>query len=324
MKKVMSEKDFRRFEAMVKMNQAGLKQVMGRWLNEKYETVVETKDYIYAIGDIPVALAAHLDTVFTKPVTDLYYDTKKNVMFSPDGLGADDRAGVFAIAQIIRSGRRPHIILSTNEEIGCVGAGELAKLACPFPELRYVIQLDRRGAEDCVFFDCDNRDFVNYVEQFGFAEAYGSFTDITEYCPAWGVAGVNLSVGYYNEHSASEVLFVSHLFNTIEKVKKMLDEKDIPAFEYIPARYNYAYPYGITSYSTAPLYHLDKCQNCNEAEFEEDMYPVIQGDGTSKMYCPDCLSHKDLHWCSMCQMPFESKQTKYQYICPVCMKKEAK
>lgn len=322
MKQVMSEKDFRRFETMVKMTQSGLKRVMMQWLQQKYDTVVETNDYIYAIGNIPIALAAHLDTVFPKPVMDLYYDTKKNIMFSPDGLGADDRAGVFAIAEIVRSGRRPHIILSTDEERGCIGASRLAALACPFPDLRYVIQLDRRGENDCVFYDCDNRDFVNYVEKFGFEEAYGSFTDITEYCPAWEIAGVNLSVGYRNEHSASEILNVTHLFNTIEKVKKMLDEKEIPSFKYIPYAYGFYGGYGVGG--TNPLYHIGKCGKCNQSEFEEDMYPVVQGDGSTRLYCPDCLSDRTIHWCSMCQMPFDSTQTKFQYICPVCATKEDK
>ena len=43
---------------------------------------------------------------------------QKNVMISPDGLGADDRAGVFMIMNIVKAGFRPHVIFTTDEE-GC-------------------------------------------------------------------------------------------------------------------------------------------------------------------------------------------------------------
>lgn len=60
-------------------------------------------------------------------------------MWSPQGLGADDRAGIFAIIQIIKSGLRPHIILTTDEEVGGVGADLLSKNGNPFADLRYII-----------------------------------------------------------------------------------------------------------------------------------------------------------------------------------------
>ena len=69
-----------------------------------------------------------------------------------------------------------------------------------------IFQLDRRGSDECVFYDCDNPDFIKYVESFGFKEAYGSFSDISIIAPAWGVAAANLSVGYYLEHSNAEYL----------------------------------------------------------------------------------------------------------------------
>ena len=185
MMKTLNENEQKTFEQLVSLTQPALKKVMSKFLRNKYgnKNVIETADYICVQGEIPIALVAHMDTVFDKPVKDLFYDTKKNVMWSPQGLGADDRAGVYAIIKIVNSGLRPHVILTTDEESGCLGAGELAKLKCPFEKLQYCIQLDRRGTNDCVFYDCENPEFVNYVEKFGFTEAYGSFSDICEICP---------------------------------------------------------------------------------------------------------------------------------------------
>lgn len=339
---VMNDRDFKTFEQFVRMPQATLKKVMARWLRDKYEQVVETEDYIYAIGTIPVALAAHMDTVFSTPVEDLFYDTRKNVMWSPEGLGADDRAGVFAIYQIVKAGFRPHIILSTDEERGCLGARKLSKESCPFEDLKYIMQLDRHGVNDCVFYECDNPEFVSYIEQFGFVEAIGSFTDITEYCPAWGVAGVNLSVGYVDEHTHTELLYVNALYTTIEKVKKMLKEETIPFFKYIPCVYGYHnYPYwgyndgysssawgGISGTTMAEgAYDIIKCPRCGRSNYREDTFPVIGLDGTQKYFCTDCLTDKDINWCSKCYQavekdPKEPSKGK-KFICPTCLAKKA-
>ena len=241
--RVLTGKEMKTFEQIVGLSQPALKTVMRKYLVRKYgiDNVKETGDYIIAFGDIPIALVAHMDTVFKQPASEIFYDTRKNVIWSPTGLGADDRAGVFAMVQIIKSGLRPHIILTTDEEIGGIGATVLGKEECPFKDLRYLIELDRRGENDCVFYDCANEEFIDYVETFGFKESFGSFSDISMIAPEWEVAAVNLSVGYRDEHTISEVLFVSHMFNTIDKVKQMLSEdmEKVRKYNYIPSAYSF-------------------------------------------------------------------------------------
>ena len=339
MMRTLKENEQKTFEQIVSLTQPALKRVMSKFIRNKYDTknVIETKDYICAEGEIPIALVAHMDTVFDKPVKNMFYDTRKNVIWSPEGLGADDRAGVYAIIRILNSGLRPHIVLTTDEESGCLGAGELAKAPCPFKELHYVIELDRRGTNDCVFYDCDNEDFVKYVEQFGFTEAYGSFSDICELCPEWGVAGVNLSIGYVDEHSYQELLYVSPMLATIDKVKKMLSESEIPTFKYIlsPYAYNWfnygkksgkkgyysGYDFGVVGDSTnLDSYH--KCCVCNKNFWEEEMFPVKMKDGTTGFYCTDCIVD-NVAWCTVCNEPFEiTEDDTILDKCPDCRRKE--
>ena len=196
--------------------------------------------YIYVCGDAecPVALVAHLDTVFPDDRNTLIlHDKEYDVMFATNGAGFDDRRGVFAIYELVKKGYRPSIIFTTGEERGGIGAQALIK---DYPKaltknLKYIIELDRRGYNDCVFYDCDNPDFVTYIENFGFKFDVGSFTDISFICPDWKIAGVNLSVGYYREHSLAEILFVQDLYDTISKVELMLlDRQEAPSFKYIP------------------------------------------------------------------------------------------
>lgn len=328
--RTLRENELKTFEQIVSLKQPALKKVMSNFLRKKYAKVIETKDYICAEGDIPIALTAHMDTVFDKPVKDMFYDTRKNVIWSPEGLGADDRAGVYAIIQILRSGLKPHIILTTDEEKGCLGAGELAKLPCPFKDLKYIIELDRRGTNDCVFYDCENPEFVNYVERFGFTEAYGSFSDICEFCPTWGVAGVNLSIGYKDEHSYQELLFVSPMFATIDKVKRMLQEKEIPAFKYIPSPYSWNWKgckkdgwgeeYYNKMYGGYPYDDEIVCSKCGKTFLEEEVFPVKLLNGKTGYYCPDCLVD-NVSWCKYCQEPFEiAPDVPNTEVCADCAK----
>jgi putative aminopeptidase FrvX len=163
--RVLNDKDYRLFEKLVSLTEKGMLQAMNQYLKTKYDNIITTKDYIIAVGSIPIALVAHMDTVFKTPVSDLYYDAKKGVMWSPDGLGADDRAGIFAIIKILQDGLRPSIILTTGEEEGGIGACAVCEKypQCPIPGLKYMIQLDRHGTNDCVFYDCYCPEFVDYV-----------------------------------------------------------------------------------------------------------------------------------------------------------------
>ena len=315
--RVLKSNDYKLFEQLVKIKQPALLKTMSNFLKKHYKTVVTKKDYIYAIGDIPVALVAHLDTVFRASPENIYYDQQKNVMWSPEGLGADDRAGVFAIVKIIQQGYHPHIILTTDEEMGALGAKQLvSNLKQPFADMKYIIQLDRRGTNDCVFYNCYNEDFIEYVESFGFIEAFGSFSDISEICPKWGIAGVNLSIGYQNEHSYTETLHINAFLATIDKVVNMLkDIENSKYFLYLPA----------TGLSNSWQYiGVDwlgdeiKCHCCNQYYSDYEMFPVKSLDKHTYFYCPDCLIGK-VNWCDICGEAFEiSPDNPEEKLCPDC------
>lgn len=286
---------------------------MYTFLKAKYDNVIATKEYIIAIGDIPIALVAHMDTVFKMPVSNLYYDTRKGVLWSPEGLGADDRAGLFAIMRIVSDGLRPSVILTTGEESGGIGASAICERypQCPIPGLKYMIQLDRRGSDDCVFYDCYCPEFVDYVESFGFCERFGSFTDISFLMPQWQIVGVNLSVGYEDEHSYSEILHINALFNTIRKVKTMLSEKNIPDFKYDEL---------VAASSAWWRYNTfgQHCSKCKKLYSEYELFPILGIDKTIKYFCPDCLVG-NVEWCKRCEEPFEIKEPVTEKICQSCM-----
>lgn len=221
----------------------------------QYDNVIKTKDYIYAEGNIPVMLIAHLDTVHHSLPKNIFHDQNQNVLWSPEGLGADDRAGVWAILQLITAEQKPYILFTTQEEVGGLGAYKVIDEIKTIPPINLIIELDRKGSNDAVFYDCDNLDFTDYVEKFGFIKSYGSFSDISIICPKWGIAGVNLSTGYYNAHTKEEYLNLNELNDVISRVKIMFDNLPSDPFEYIEEIKNYSY-YNFSS-------NFFYCMECN-------------------------------------------------------------
>lgn len=290
-------------EYLIKLNQEDLHSLIYSYLSNYYKNIKSEKSYLYAEGNIPIALVAHLDIVWDNQPSLVFYDQEKEVMWSPSGLGADDRAGVFSIIKIVSHGFRPHIIFTHDEEIGGLGAEDLSKQDCPFKDLRYIIELDRQGAKDCVFYRCGNTDFFEYVESFGFEFNTGSFSDISFLCPAWNIAGVNLSVGYINEHTPQEHLFCRCMLDTIEKVENMLSEEDIPSFKYK----------GSIGVAEAAV-----CDNCHKIFNSEVDGIRIVGNSGSSYYCNDCLSK--ICWCERCGKPYviNSEKQDSGIFCPSC------
>jgi len=220
-----------------------------------YTDVVKGDGYIYAKGNIPVLLTAHMDTVHKEPVKDFYEyinEDGNHILSSPQGIGGDDRCGIYMILEIIKE-FKPSILFCEDEESGGIGSSKFCKtdLINELSELNYLIELDRANGSDAVFYDCENPDFTDFITtNTGYKEAWGTFSDISYLSPACKVASVNLSCGYYNAHTLGEEVNVEEMLTTIEVVKELLSIESIQ-FEYIEARYSYGsyYSYGYGGYS---------------------------------------------------------------------------
>lgn len=197
-----------------------------------YNDIKYGNEYIYAKGEVPILLVAHVDTVFNYGERLILHDSRHNIIWSPDGLGADDRAGIAAIIEILNRGLKPHVVITNGEENGATGAREAAN-EIDFPKLKFAISLDRKGSKDAVYYGCANKEFKEYIESFGFKTGIGTFSDISIICPTIGIAGVNLSIGYYLEHTYSEFLMVEVWHNTINRVCSILQDENSKYYEYI-------------------------------------------------------------------------------------------
>lgn len=234
-----------KFEKILRLNQNDLKNWCFYYLRKRYKKkeVLKTKDYLYAKGNIPVLLVAHLDIVHEEMPKIIVYDKEQKILWSPTGIGGDDRCGVYAILKIVKE-FKPYVLFTTEEEKGGLGAREFTKQISTLP-VNFIIELDRRGNGQAVFYDCGNKEFKEYILSFGFEEKIGSYSDVRTLSVEYDIAGCNLSAGYYNEHTTTEHIYLEHLQNTINKVKQILLDRDNHKFyncqkpDYKEYNYNY-------------------------------------------------------------------------------------
>ena len=241
---------FDKYYKLFGMSQGRLKSYLAQRLRSAGRYVDRADGYLYSPGTLPVMLIAHMDTVHKNPVETLCISGNGSILMSPEGIGGDDRCGVIMILELIKQ-YDCHVLFCEDEEIGSVGARKFIKdYDNSFPELNYMVEIDRRGENDCVFYDCDNVDFVKFVEQFGFKEEWGTFSDISVIAPEMGVAAVNISAGYFNEHNKHEHINLDIVETNIGKIGKMIGTNG-GKFEYIPCKWYSKYngkSYGYDSY----------------------------------------------------------------------------
>ena len=218
----------------------------------KGKTLVSRSNFVLVKGVAPVMLVSHLDTVHKESVKDICVTADGNILMSPQGIGGDDRCGCFALVKVHHAAQvKPWLLFTCDEEVGGIGAQAFAdcfaqgRLPAELDSLKCLVEIDRRGANDAVFYDCYNPDFEAYITGKGFKTAFGSFSDISVIAPALDVAAVNLSAGYYNAHRLNEYIVRSELEHTIERVLEIVADStsaDFPRYEYDIGGY-YDYPY---------------------------------------------------------------------------------
>lgn len=308
-------------EDVFRQTQNELKNSLTAVLRSYGYAPIKRNGFVFAQGrkSSPVLLIAHLDTVHKEPVKHICYSKDENIMMSPQGIGGDDRCGVWMVLQIIKK-YKCSVLFCEDEELGCVGAEKFIKSKIVPQNINYIMEFDRRGSNDAVFYDCDNEEFTAFITDGGFIEDYGSFSDISVIAPYLGIAAVNLSCGYYNAHTQHEFIVLSEMKANINKAMKLIAQTDRDKkFEYIECKHKYknfgyiGHYYGGYDYSKKEefedfpnyvykefmevtedigyiTYNGDILDHYNEYYFlgEDNRVYVYDWDEDMLLYAPDC------------------------------------
>ena len=226
------------FEDICRMTQEEVKEYMKGYLSNKKYKVIDEDGFLYAKGTIPVLLVAHMDTVHKEQCNII--ESKNGQLSSPQGIGGDDRCGVFIIMNLVKE-LNCSVLLCEEEEKGGVGARKFtATNYIKNLDVNFMIEFDRNGNNDAVFYSCDNKDFTKFVEDnTNFFETQGSFSDISVLMPAAKLAAVNLSSGYYKAHTPAEYVIYEEMFDTIDAAKNLINAECDKPFEYVAKKYDW-------------------------------------------------------------------------------------
>jgi len=198
--------------------------------------------FVNGTKESKVVLVAHADTVFDEFYK--YSPQKHSVEIENDyfigknqiggriALGADDRAGCAILWALKDSGHS--ILLTDGEEHGSIGSHWLMEqnpdIANILNQHQFIVQFDRRNSSDFKCYKVGTEEFRAFIEEKTNYKDAGtdSYTDICTLCKE--ICGVNLSVGYYDEHTSYERINFNEWLHTLNVARKLLDE-DLPKFE---------------------------------------------------------------------------------------------
>lgn len=270
----------RNFIKICKMSQANLKKYVANRLRETHKDITIGDGFVYAQGTFPVLLVAHLDTVHDNLPDIIMYDANLKVISAPNGIGGDDRCGVYMIFKVLEK-FNCSVLFCEDEEKGAIGAGKFIQtdLAASL-KFNYIIEFDRKGSNDAVFYDCANQKFEDFICEDFYESSWGTFSDISVLAPFIGCAAVNLSCGYHNAHSKDEYVILPQMDASIEAACKILERTtEDDKFEYIKAKYSYGSgSYRKYSYSNYSGYNnnMDDYNNFSDDKYIGARYYVVE------------------------------------------------
>ena len=211
-------------------------------------------------------------------------------------LGGDDRAGLWIVLHILADkelSKNYSYGIFFDEEVGGKGSTAYTRDYPNYEEgVKCFIGLDRRGSYECATYGSDNQDLIDAVCSYGFKEASGTFTDASNL--AFGVACVNLSVGYNTEHRVDETIDMTATKSTLEVLQTLHLQLTQPTYPITKTSRYSNYYYDREDYSPSANYVMayDKmpvlCDCCGEHA------PLYESD-SNYLLCADCMDFGDYY-----------------------------
>lgn len=309
-------------EGILKISDSG----MINFLKKKFNNYISHKqDFVYINNKSDVTLVAHIDTVRwdnKKPVQPVF---KGDCIYNANGiLGADDRAGVFGLLFIYdylkAEGKKvPNLLFTTGEESGNIGANAFCDTCKKLiDKTKVFIELDRAGKNDFVTYDYEpDKNSKRFFTSFGFKHAIGSFSDISAIIENYKKPCVNLSIGYYNQHSNKEYLNISEMFATIFRVINILkggvpklDGEYIDPYSFMLDKEYLNYSNKVNPYKGGKTYGSYLGAYCAEERDYDRKYKYVYENR-----CPICdyklSTINDCYYCSGCGNAFDKNMDKF-------------
>jgi len=255
------------------------------------------------IGDTNTMFTSHLDTATStfKPVKHVI----KGSMIGTDGstiLGADDKAGVTIMLNMIENGVPGLYYFFLGEEVGCVGSKKLANKVrtLPLERINKVVSFDRRGTTSVIthqaYGRCCSDEFANDLsEKLNLAgmtgmkpDPTGIYTDSAQFTTLISEC-TNISVGYYDEHTGRErqdIEYLEQLADACVRVnwEELVVKRDPSVYE---SAYSGGYGYGWDDYGYGHGFNRRGYTNNNNTYYKKKEENVTKVPETTKEWFYD-------------------------------------
>lgn len=245
-------------------------------------------------------IVAHMDTIhtFTKP-RELYIE--KGIIRAryistgvACGLNADDCNGILVALQLLETFPDLKVCFTVEEEIGGKGADEAASNVEFFSNVKYLIQADRHGANDLIIhtngIECASTSFIKDItplmSKYLYVEDWGTFTDVGILAGEFGISGINVSCGYYHEHTVKECCNIAELENCLNFIHDIIVNTEDRVYNIQVSKYG-SYGYNHYDYGN---YRDDYDYYANR-----DVPPSENDDFEEDLPCNHCASQDCMH-----------------------------
>ncbi len=200
--------------------------VKKHYINQVY---YRRNHYIFAKGEKDICLISHTDTLRDERSPIEIIDNNNIIRAEDDILGEDDRTGVSMMLELINEENKPSLLFCNGKERNYTGVRKFIEDFYYFPDKKVslFIELDRRGENDAVTYNEISKLFLEeykFYEKFGFRSTSGSKSDIYYLTDFYNIPSVNLSAGFFNEHSSDEYIDLKIYRKIKEKMKSILEK----------------------------------------------------------------------------------------------------
>jgi len=192
-----------------------------------------------AKGHLPLAVA-HMDMVGEPKHPTRIWESQQGFI-CPDGtLGGDDRCGIWVAMNLAMNyarghrSKRPHIFFSPDEERGSPsldiflgrrktrGKKKLRKM------ISWILDLDRRGSRHFVCYRGGEKPLLDWLKSIlpEWKKETGTYSDLARFQDELEIDGINLAVGFHDEHRCGEYVVMAELEEALDAARLLVEKSD--------------------------------------------------------------------------------------------------
>lgn len=181
-----------------------------------------------------ILLSSHMDVVRAVEKDSKIIEENGVICADKGACGGDDKCGITIILTVLRNlssikfNGKIKVAFTREEEIGCVGSSKMSPKF--YDDVDLAIVVDRRGNRDivvgCVSPFCSN-EVAEFLEdcggilEKGWKAVSGGISDACTFSEQ-GINSVNLSCGFYNEHTKNEYIKLADMVDTTNLILQAL------------------------------------------------------------------------------------------------------